>query len=299
MPSATLQTTPASTLDVNAATLKRTLQQSNIDRVKSLVAEFQNGNSAGYLAGVADNIKGSVLAGLIPGGESYDGKAAFTKLMEEMPKYMDVKRFEPSNWRAVNDDVLFNVDWTFTWLPTGKEVSTTALVRKVVKDGLICEKYHCLDPMPITGEPSPHDPSTVSRVQELLGCIADGKPEGYMAGVADDVRASMLGGLIPGAEAIANKSDFGVVMGQMNEYMEVQKFEPANFVPLPNGDMMFNVHWQFKWLATGKEVETTAIVRKVLKDGLICEKYHMMDVEAVLQTSPRDVMAKADSADAK
>jgi len=272
-----------------------TLKQTNVDRVKSLVAEFQAGNPEGYLAGVHDDIKGSVLGGLIPGGDNYVGKAAFMKLMEDMPKYMDVKQFEACNWRAVGDDVLFNVNWKFVWLPTGKEVETTALVRKVVKQGMICEKYHMVDTMAVTGEPSPHDMSTVTRVQELLGHIAAGHPEGYMAGVADDVKASMLGGLIPGADAIANKSDFAAVMSKMSDFLEMHSFEPCNFMALPNGDMMFNVNWKFKWLQTGKEVETTAIVRKVLCDGMICEKYHMMDVDAVLQTSPRDVIGAGET----
>lgn len=263
----------------------------NISRVKDLVAQFQAGDPEGYLAGVHDDIKGSVLGGLIPGGENYEGKAAFKKLMDEMPKYMEVKMFEPCNWRAVDDDVLFNVNWKFTWLPTGREVETTALVRKVVKDGSIIEKYHMIDVTAVTGKAAPHDASTVTRVQELLGHIAAGNPEGYMVGVADNVKASMLGGLIPGAEAIANKGDFATVMGKMDDYMEVHKFEPYNFMALPNRDMMFNVHWQFKWLATGKEVDTTAIVRKVLdQDGNICSKHHLMDIDAVLLHSPRDVI---------
>ena len=52
-----------------------------------------------------------------------------------------------------------------------------------------------------------------------------------------------------------------------DKYMKVEKFEPCNFRELPNSDMMFNVNWKFTWLPTGKEVETTAIVRKVLKNG--------------------------------
>ena len=66
-------------------------------------------------------------------------------LMGKMGEYMEVSKFEPKNWRAVNDDVLFNVDWKFTWKPTGKVVETQAIVRKVLKDGNICEKYHMVD----------------------------------------------------------------------------------------------------------------------------------------------------------
>merc|ERR1719473_208894 len=54
--------------------------------------------------------------------------------------------------------------------------------------------------------------------------------------------------------------------------------------------MMFLVDWEFVWLPTNKFVTTTAVVRKVVKDGKICEKYHMVDCDAVLQQSPRDVI---------
>merc|ERR1719473_2031178 len=138
-------------------TAKMSLQQTNIERVKALVAEYQKGNPEGYLAGVADTIKGSVLGGLIPGGDSFTDKEGFTAIMGTMGEYMEVTKFEPWNWHAVNDDVLFNVDWKFTWKPTGKKVETTALVRKVVKDNMICEKYHMVDVEKITGEKAPHD----------------------------------------------------------------------------------------------------------------------------------------------
>merc|ERR1719450_1334078 len=117
--------------------------------------------------------------------------------MGSIDKHMEVKKFEPCNWRGVGDDVMFNVNWVFVWKATGKEIETTALVRKVVKDNLICEKYHMIDNEAVTGEKSPHDHAAVERVQELLAEFQAGNPAGYMAGVADNVQASMLGGLIP------------------------------------------------------------------------------------------------------
>jgi len=267
--------------------------QANIARVQELVACYQNENAAGYLAGVAegDSFKGSILGGLIPGGEAIKSKAEFVELMGRMGDYMEVKKFEPGNWFAVNNDVLFTVDWEFMWKPTGKVVETTALVRKVLdKDNNICEKYHMVDTEAITGQKSPHDESTVKRVQSLLAEIAAGNPAGYMAGVADNIQASMLGGLIKGADGIANKQEFQDVMSKMNDVMEVKKFEPCNFRALPNNDMMFTVNWELVWKATGKTVTTTAVVRKVLdKDNNICAKYHMIDATAVTQESPRDV----------
>merc|ERR1712097_118929 len=80
------------------------------------------------------------------------------------------------------------------------------------------------------------------------------------------------------------------VMGQMDKYMEVKSFEPINFRALPNSDMMFQVQWKFIWKETGVEMDHTAMVRKVINaDNQICEKYHMCDVAAITNASPRDV----------
>jgi len=286
--SAQLMTTPNE--PVTGIATKRTLQSSNIKRVQELVAEFQAGRPEGYLAGVAEDFKGSVLAGLIPNGEAIASKAEFMAMMGTMDQYMEVRKFEPHDWHAVGDDVLFNVSWTFLWKPTGKVVETEGLVRKVVRNNMICEKYHMVDVEAITGEKAPHDHTAVERVKQLLAEFQAGRPEGYMAGVAEDFKGSVLGGLIPGADAMKSKADFGAVMGAMNQYMEVQKFEPVNFRALPNNDMMFNVNWRFVWKPTGKVVEHTAIVRKVVKDNMLCEKYHLVDADAITQTSPRDVI---------
>lgn len=286
-----MQTTTATpTPELTNIKQTKTLQQTNLERVQALVAEFQAGRPEGYLAGVADDIKGSVLEGLIPGGDFKD-KNGFVSIMQTMPEYMDVKKFEPKNWRAVDNDVLFRVDWQFVWLPTGKLIETTAMVRKVVRDGLICEKYHMVDCEQITGEKSPVDTSAVERVQQLLGEFMSGNPAGYLEGVADDIKASMFNGLIPGADGVASKADFAAVNEVMPTLMDVKKFEPVNYRALPNNDVMFEVNWQFVWLPTGKLVETTAVVRKVVnKDNKICEKYHLLDVEDVVKESPREVI---------
>lgn len=74
---------------------------SNLKRVQDLLAEYGAGNPAGYLAGVAENMKGSVLAGLVPGGENFKTKAEFQKVMETMGEYMEVTKFEhPTSWCA-------------------------------------------------------------------------------------------------------------------------------------------------------------------------------------------------------
>jgi len=271
------------------------LQSANIARVQALVGEYMKGNAAGYLEGCSDDFKGSVLGGLIPGGSDIKSKDEFIAVMNSMDKYMEVKSFEPMNWRAVNDDVLFSVDWKFVWMPgteNAKEVETTALVRKVVRDGMICEKYHMCDVESITGDSTPvHDNAPVKRVQELLAEYMKGNAPGYLEGCSDDFKGSVLGGLIPGASDIKSLDEFKAVMGQMDKYMEVKSFEPINFRALPNSDMMFQVQWKFIWKETGVEMDHTAMVRKVINaDNQICEKYHMCDVAAITNASPRDVI---------
>jgi len=272
-----------------------TLQESNIKRVQELVQEFIEGRPEGYMAGCSEDFKGSVLGGLIPGGADIKSKADFAAVMGSIDKHMEVKKFEPCNWRGVGDDVMFNVNWVFVWKATGKEIETTALVRKVVKDNLICEKYHMLDVEAITGEKTPHDDTAVKRVQELLKEFMEGRPEGYMAGVADCFKGSVLGGVLPDAADIKSKDEFMAVMGGMDKHMEVKKFVPYNFRALPNDDMMFNVDWEFVWKETGAVVEATAITRKVVKDNMICEKWHMVDVAAVKAACEKGAVA-ADSA---
>jgi len=294
-----MQTATATVAAVPEMPVKLTLQQSNIARVQSLVAEFQAGNPAGYLAGVADDIRGSVLGGLIPGGDNYADKAGFTAIMEKMPEFMEVSKFAPSNWHAVNNDVLFTVDWTFVWKPTGKEHDAKAFVRKVLRDGMICEKYHCIvDVESITGDKTPvHDQTPVTRVQALLAEYGAGRPEGYLAGCADDFKGSVLAGLLPDeAATFTTKEGFAALMPLMGEYMTVEKFEPCNFVALPNNEVMFQVNWKFLWLPTAKAVETTAIVRKVFNaDNNLCEKYHMCDCSGIKKESPREVMASTEA----
>lgn len=273
-------------VDVASAT-EQMRRQANIERVQHLVGEFMAGRPEGYMAGVDDAIKGSILGGLLPGAEAVSNKAEFGAVMGVMDQYMEVQKFEPKNWRAVGDDVLFNVDWIFVWKKTGETIETTALVRKVVRDGRICEKYHMIDPALIerlTGKAAPHSQAPVERVKALLAEYGAGRPEGYMAGVADDFTFDVLGGLIPGAVG-TQKAAFGELMGSMSEFMDVIKFEPYNFRAMPNNDMIFNVDWTFVWKKTGMTVSTTAICRKVLKevDGvlMLCKKYHMVDAACI------------------
>ena len=104
------------------------------------------GDADGYLRGCHANIKGAVMGGLLPGGENVQSKDELTKLLkEDIPKYMDIRKFEPLDWAAEGDNVYFVVNWEFLWKPTNKLVKTQGKVHKVVRDNLICEKYHMVN----------------------------------------------------------------------------------------------------------------------------------------------------------
>jgi len=176
----TLTDATNSPLKTAAHKIDVSVQESNIKRVQFLVGEFMAGRPEGYLAGVADNMSGSVLAGLIPGGENFKSKEEFAALMGKMGEYMDVKKFEPCNWRAVGDDVMFNVNWEFVWKATGTTIFTTAVVRKVVKDGMICEKYHLVDADVVLGK-------TKTVADELATMVKSLVAEGSEMAKAKDV----------------------------------------------------------------------------------------------------------------
>lgn len=282
------KTSKPSFQNTTVAATNTALQWSNIKRVKELLGEFLAGRPEGYMVGVSETITGSVLGGLIPGADSIANKSDFMELNAKMGDYLEMKKFEPRNWRAVGDEVFFNVDWEFVWKQgdkAGTTVETTALVRKVLKDGMICQKYHMICPSVIealTGVKPPED-SSVERVKALVAEYMAGRPEGYMLGVSDTVKASMLGGLIPGAESVTSKSEFQGIMDVIGDWMTVSKFEPCNYRALPDASVIFNVNWEFVWKPTGRTVQTTAIVRKVLRDNQICEKYHLCDCDEVLK----------------
>ena len=120
-------------------------EEKNIRLVKGLVEKFMNGNAEGYIEGCHENFQGKIFSGLIPGGDNINGKEGLVKMLEIMPEYMEMVKFEPVNWAAVGNTVYFTVNWEFIWNKTGKHVVTSANVRKVVKDGKIIEKYHIVN----------------------------------------------------------------------------------------------------------------------------------------------------------
>ena len=117
----------------------------NIELIKSLLDKYMNGDGQGYIDGCSDDFKGQIFSGLIPGGNSINGKEELQELFKKMPEYIEVIKFEPKDWSAIRNIVYFTVDWEFKWVPTGKIVKTSANVKKVIKDGKISEKYHIVN----------------------------------------------------------------------------------------------------------------------------------------------------------
>ena len=124
---------------------QKTTEEKNIQLIKSLVEKFINGDGAGYIAGCHPEFSGSILPGLIEGGHKITNLEQLGKMFSEIPNYIEIKKFEPVNWAAVGDTVYFTVNWEFIWLKNGKNVKTSANVRKVIKDGKIYQKYHLIN----------------------------------------------------------------------------------------------------------------------------------------------------------
>merc|ERR1712060_771096 len=117
----------------------------NVATVQALVKLYQAGDLDGYLAGCADEFEGSVLGGVVDGGEEIVGKEQLTKFVKEtIPVAIDIVKFEPSEFAATGDTVFFVVDWSFAL--KGKEtVHTKATVRTVVKDKKVVAMYHLVN----------------------------------------------------------------------------------------------------------------------------------------------------------
>lgn len=127
------------------------MENSNIQLVKDLLNKFLDGDSQGYIDGCHEEFYGKIFSGLIPGGEEINGKTELKKMFDIMPKYMEIRKFEPIDWCAVDNNVYFTVNWEFIWKPTAQLIKTSANVKKVIKDNKIKEKYHIVNFQDITG----------------------------------------------------------------------------------------------------------------------------------------------------
>ena len=116
----------------------------------------------------------------------------------------------------------------------------------------------------------------IGLVKSLVQKFMDGNAEGYIEGCHENFYGKIFSGLIPGGDNIKGKEELVKMFELLPEYMEIVKFEPVNWAAVGN-TVYFTVNWEFIWKHTGKRVVTSANVRKVVKDGKIIEKYHIVN----------------------
>eukprot|EP00472_Partenskyella_glossopodia_P012660 CAMPEP_0197540902 /NCGR_PEP_ID=MMETSP1318-20131121/66861_1 /TAXON_ID=552666 /ORGANISM="Partenskyella glossopodia, Strain RCC365" /LENGTH=272 /DNA_ID=CAMNT_0043100015 /DNA_START=482 /DNA_END=1300 /DNA_ORIENTATION=- len=255
--------------------------EKNIARVQELLAEIARGNPKGYVDGISEDFVGTIMSGIVPGGESIKGKEGMMAFFENSSKVVEVLKFEAVDWCGKGDNVYFTVNWEFIYKPTQQFVKTTGNVRKVLKNNLICEKYHLINADAIKKtKADPRPESNIKLVQDAVGEYMKGNPAGYVAACHEDFSGCILPGLVPSGEKIKGLDGLNKMLNDIPTYLDIKKFEPVNWSGV-NNIVYFTVNWEFVYKPTGAFVKTSSVVRKVIKDGKICEKYHIADAETV------------------
>ena len=130
--------------------------RANLEMVQAALAEYKRGDVDGYMEYVHEtDFKGSILSGLVPGGENICSRQQLVDFMSKVEEYVEVRKFEDKDWAAVGNTVYFTVEWEIKLRGSDRWITTEANVRKVVRDGKICEKYHFVD---------------TARIQQLSFC---------------------------------------------------------------------------------------------------------------------------------
>ena len=118
--------------------------------------------------------------------------------------------------------------------------------------------------------------SNVRVVKNAVNEFMSGNPEGYIDYLHDDFYGKIWSGLIPGGDDIKGKEAFVAFMMEMNKRIETRKFEPIDWCGVGE-TVYFTVNWEFIWKETNTLIKTSANVRKVVRDGKIIEKYHLIN----------------------
>ena len=117
-------------------------------------------------------------------------------------------------------------------------------------------------------------------VKSALNEFMNGNPQGYVDMCHDEFYGKIWSGLIDGGDEIKGKDGFVKFMDEMNKKIITKKFEPENWAEV--GDTVyFTVNWEFIWKETNTLIRTSANVRKVIRDGKIAEKYHIINYNDV------------------
>ena len=116
----------------------------------------------------------------------------------------------------------------------------------------------------------------IELVKGLVNKFLEGDSEGYLEGCHENFYGKIFSGLIPGGDEIKGKDDLRKMFEILPKYMDMIKFEPVDWCEVSN-TVYFTVNWEFLWKPTQQVVKTSANVRKVIVDGKIREKYHMVN----------------------
>jgi len=120
----------------------------NIEIVRDALAEFQNGNPAGYMAIVDDGVKASMWSGFIH-DRPIQNKVDFQAAMDRVASVIELSKFEPRDWASTGDIVYFTVGMEGRFKkPDGtwsKPIAFEGTVRKKMRNGKIVEKHHMID----------------------------------------------------------------------------------------------------------------------------------------------------------
>ena len=118
--------------------------------------------------------------------------------------------------------------------------------------------------------------SNIKIVKNALNEFSNGNLQGYVDACHSEFYGKIWSGLIEGGDEIYGKNEFIKFMDEMNKKIIVKKFEPVNWAGV--GDTVyFTVNWEFIWKETNTLIRTNANVRKVIRDGKIVEKYHIVN----------------------
>lgn len=138
--------------------------------------------------------------------------------------------------------------------------------------------------------------SNTQLVKNAVNEFKNGNSQGYIDYLHDDFYGKIWSGLIPGGDEIKGKGAFINFMKEMNNKIEIKRFEPINWVEVED-TVYFRVKWEFIWKETNTLIRTSANVRKVIRDGKIVEKYHLInynDIKKDLGRVNKDLLLAMD-----
>jgi hypothetical protein len=122
--------------------------------------------------------------------------------------------------------------------------------------------------------------SNIDIVKNALNKFMNDNPHGYLDLCHDEFYGKIWSGLIEGGDEIKGKEEFVKFMEEMNKKIITKKFEPVNWSEVGN-TVYFTVNWEFIWKETNTLIRTSANVRKVIRNGKISEKYHLINYNDV------------------